>query len=148
MKLKEWVILFIFIGMGILAVNLIGYNTSIATSFPGVVVLLSIAFLAVCIWKVIPLKLPVIIYCSLLGLLLASPISPISGFITESAEQIDFKAPLTMVGALAGISIGASIHQLKKLGWRMIIIALAVMASTFIGSVIIAQIVLSITGAI
>ncbi|QQK77213.1 hypothetical protein HUG15_17590 [Salicibibacter cibarius] len=145
MKLKEWAFLFGFIAIGIITTNLIGYNTPITDSLMGVLILCSIAFIAVCVSKIIPLRLPMIIYCSILGLLIASPVSPIGDFVSDAAGNIDFKAPLTMVGALAGIAIGASVREFTKLSWRIVVVALVVMASTFIGSVIIAQIVLNIT---
>ena len=66
----------------------------------------------------------------------------------ESTSKIEFKAPLTIVGALAGISIGASFHQFKKQGWKMIVIALVVITSTYLGSLLISQLVLELTNAI
>ena len=64
--------------------------------------------------KIIPLKLPIVAYCSIVGLLAACPISPISSFVIESANKINFTAPLTMVGAFAGISIGNEIKAFAK----------------------------------
>jgi hypothetical protein len=148
MKFKEWVVLFVFIAIAIVASNYIGYGRSVLDSMNGVLVLCGIALIAVLVSKVIPLKLPIILYCSLLGLLLASPISPVSEFVTEAGSKIEFKAPLTIVGALAGISIGASFHQFRKQGWKMIVLALVVITSTYLGSLVISQIVLKLTDAI
>jgi uncharacterized membrane protein YadS len=74
--------------------------------------------------------------------------SPVSEFVTEAGSKIEFKAPLTIVGALAGISIGASFHQFRKQGWKMIVLALVVITSTYLGSLVISQIVLKLTNAI
>ncbi|SDI73440.1 hypothetical protein [Natribacillus halophilus] len=145
MKLKEWAFLLGIMAIGIITTNLIGFNTPISDSLMGVLILCSIAFIAVCVSKIIPLKLPFIIYCSVLGMLLALPISPIGDFVSEAAGNIEFRAPITMVGALAGIAIGASVREFTKLNWRIIVVALVVMSSTFIASVIIAQVVMNIT---
>ncbi|WP_404332158.1 hypothetical protein [Mesobacillus maritimus] len=148
MKFKEWVILLGLVAIAIITSNLIGYDISVFDSFNGVLILCGIALIAVLLSKVIPLKLPIILYCSLLGLLFAAPMSPVADVVTEATGKIEFKAPLTVVGALAGISIGASFHQFRKQGWKMIVIALVVMTSTYLGSVMISQFVLKLTNAI
>lgn len=148
MKYKEWIAILIFVAIAIMTSNFIGFRVPFAESLNGVLVLSAITLIAVFVSKIIPLKLPMIMFCSLLGLLFALPFSPVSEFITEATGKIQFKAPLTIVGALAGISIGASFHLFVKQGWRMLVIAIAVMTSTFVGSVIIAQLVLKLTNAI
>lgn len=148
MKFKEWVILLVFVAFAIITSNLIGYDISVFDSMNGVLILCGITLIAVLVAKVIPLKLPIIFYCSLIGLLFAAPMSPFSEVVTEAAGKIEFKAPLTIVGALAGISIGASFHEFKKQGWKMIIVALVVMTSTYLGSLLISQVVLKLTNAI
>ncbi|PMC35698.1 hypothetical protein CJ195_18090 [Bacillus sp. UMB0899] len=148
MKMKEWVAVLVFVAIAIITSNLIGYDVSVFDSLTGVLILCGIALIAVLLSKVIPLKVPVILLCSLLGLLFASPISPIGDLVTESTSVIEFKAPLTIVGALAGISIGASFHLFRKQGWKMIVIALVVITSTYVGSLVISQLVLKLTNAI
>ncbi|WP_077622472.1 hypothetical protein [Sediminibacillus massiliensis] len=148
MKLNEWIVILALVAIAIITSNLVGYGVSIFDSLNGVLILAGIAFVAVLVSKVIPLKLPIILYCSLLGLLFASPISPVGDVVAGATGQIEFKAPLTIVGVLAGISIGASLHQFKKQGWKMIVVALVVMTSTYVGSAVISQIVLKLTNAI
>ena len=87
----------------------------------------------------------VIAYCSLIGLLVASPLCPAREFVIEAAGKINFTAPLTMVGAYAGISISDQLKEFAKQGWKMLLIAALVMIGTFTCSAIIAQIVLSLT---
>ncbi|OLS34486.1 hypothetical protein [Bacillus sp. MRMR6] len=148
MRLKEWVFLLVFVAIAMISSNLIGYDVSVSDSLSGVLILCGIALIAVLLSKVIPLKLPIILFCSLLGLLFASPISPVGDVVMESTSKIEFKAPLTIVGALAGISIGASFHEFRKQGWKMIVIALVVITSTYAGSLMISQLVLKLTNAI
>ena len=81
-------------------------------------------------------------------LLAASPLSFCREFVITSVNQINFTAPLTMVGAFAGISISDQLKEFAAQGWKMIIIGLLVMTGTFLGSAVVAQIMLSITGAI
>ena len=111
-------------------------------------VLLVISAAAAFLSWLIPLKLPTVAYCSILGLLCACPISPVSEFVIQSVGQINFTAPLTMVGAFAGMSISNQIKQFVKQGWKMIVISVLVMTGTFFGSLVIAQVMLQLTGTI
>ena len=53
-----------------------------------------------------------------------------------------------MVGAFAGISISDQLKEFASQGWKMIIVGLLVMTGTFLGSAVVAQVMLSLTGAI
>lgn len=132
MRYVEWFVLFVIAGLGIGLANLVGFEVEFFESLPGIAVLLTISMLAVVCTKVIPLKLPVVAYCSLIGLLLACPLSPIREFVIAAAGKINFTAPLTMVGAFAGISIGDQIKTFARQGWKMIIIGVFVMTGTFL----------------
>ena len=148
MRYIEWAVMFIVAGLGIALANFVGFQVSFVDSLPGIAILLLISLASVGISKIVPLKLPVIAYCSLLGLFLACPLSPIRDFVIESAGKINFTAPLTMGGAYAGISISDQLKEFAKQGWKMLIIAALVMIGTFTFSAIIAQVGLSLTGVI
>lgn len=148
MRYKEWIFLLLIACLGIITANFVGFKVSFIESLPGALVLLVISLISVVLSKVLPFKLPIVAYCSIVGLLLASPISPISEFIINSANKINFTASLTLVGAFAGISIGGDIKSFTKQGWKMIIIAVFVMTGTFLGSAVVSQIILKITNAI
>ncbi len=148
MRYLEWILLLIISGLGIGLANFVGFQVGFMDSLPGILVLLAISIAAVVCTKLIPLRLPIVAYCSIIGLLAASPISPVREFVIESANKINFTAPLTLVGAYAGISISDQIRSFLKQGWKMIIVGVLVMTGTFLGSAIISQVVLSLTGAI
>lgn len=148
MRYVEWIVLFLISGLGIALANFVGFEVGFLESLPGVAVLLIIAFLGLVVSKVVPLKLPIVAYVSIIGLLAACPVSPVREFVIESAGKINFTAPLTMVGAYAGMSISDQIRTFVKQGWKMILIGIFVMTGTFLGSAIIAQVVLSLTNVI
>ena len=52
----------------------------------------------------------------------------------------------TPVVAYAGVSIGNSWVDFAKLGWKTIIVGMVVLISTYIGSAVVAEIVLRIQG--
>lgn len=145
MRYIEWAVMFIVAGLGIALANFVGFQVNFMDSLPGIAILLLISFASVVISNIVPFKLPVIAYCSLIGLFIASPLSPIRQFVIDAAGQINFTAPLTMVGAYAGISISDQLKEFAKQGWKMLLIAALVMVGTFTCSAIIAQVVLSLT---
>ena len=148
MRYVEWIVLFILAGLGIALANFVGFQVGFLESLPGILVLLAISLLAVVCTKVIPLKLPIVAYCSIIGLLAACPISPIQEFVIDAAGKINFTAPITLVGAFAGMSISDQIKTFVNQGWKMIIIGIFVMTGTFVGSALISQLLLKLTGTI
>ncbi len=148
MKYIEWGFLFLLSGLGIALANFTGFHVNFIDSLPGILVLLLISMAGVAVSKIVPLKLPIVAYVSIIGLLAASPISPCREFVIQSAGKINFTAPLTMVGAYAGISISDQVKTFAKQGWKMILIGVFVMTGTFVFSAVISQITLSLTGAI
>lgn len=148
MRYIEWLVLFIIGACGTGLANLIGYNVGFMDSLPGLCVLVGISMIAVFLTKVLPLKLPIVAYCSLIGLLLASPISPVKGFVISAVNNINFTAPFTMVGAYAGLAISDQLKTFVKQGWKILIVGIFVMTGTFLGSCLWDQLILTLTGAI
>ncbi len=148
MRYREWIFLLILAGCGIGLANFVGFKVGFVDSLPGLAILLSVSLVAAFLSKVLPLRLPIVAYCSILGLLIACPLSPINNFVISSVNKIQFTTPLTIVGAFAGISMSNQIKNFAKQGWKMVIISILVMTGTFLGSAFISQIVLSLTGAI
>lgn len=148
MRYIEWLFLFIIGACGTGLANLLGYGVSFQDSLPGLVVLIAISMIAVVLTKVIPLKLPIVAYCSIIGLLSASPISPVRDFVIQAAGNINFTAPFTMVGAFAGLAISDQLKTFVSQGWKILIVGIFVMTGTFVGSCLWAQMLLTLTHAI
>jgi len=147
MSMRDWTISLLLTSViTTLVANLIGNNVSIAESIPGVLILATIAFVGISLGKLIPLKIPAIIYVVLTGLIVASPISPISQPVIEYTAKISFMAPITIVGTLAGI--GLNFKSFISQSWKMVIIALLVFTGTFLTQAIFAQIFLNLTDAL
>lgn len=93
-------------------------------------------------------KLPSMMYVSLLGLLLACPVSPVKDIVVGTTSSVAFLAPATALGAFAGISLGKDLKDFAKMGWKLVLITLFVITGTFIFSALVADVVLKMTGAI
>mgnify|MGYP000856600910 FL=1 len=148
MKINEWILVILLSGLIILAVNLVGFQTSIIDSIPGVLILSAIALGGKLISMILPFKLPMITYVSLLAILVASPISPISQLVLTHVGKIGFTAPSAVSVAYIGISLGTRWKPFIRQGPKYILVAILVFAGTFVGSALVAQIVLKLTGVI
>ena len=148
MRYIEWLFLLVIGACGTGLANFIGYDVGFMESLPGLAVLVIISMLAVVCTKVIPLKLPIVAYCAIIGLLAACPLSPVRTFVIDAAAKINFTAPFTMVGAYAGLAIGDQLKTFVKQGPKILLVGLLVMTGTFLGSCIWESLFLKLTGAI
>ena len=144
MRYIEWLVLFVLAACGTGLANLIGYGVGITDSIPGLAVLIVIFMAAVVLTKL----LPIVAYCSIIGLLSASPISPVRDFVIQAASNINFTAPFTMVGAFAGLAISDQLKTFISQGWKILIVGIFVMTGTFLGSCLWDQMLLSLAGVI
>ena len=142
--------LLLMVSVVIILTNVIGYKMPVGDSIIGVLLLSAIALVGLTISNFMSrfVKLPSMMYVSLLGLLLACPVSPVKDIIVETTTPVAFLAPATALGAFAGISLGKDLKEFAKMGWKLVLITLFVITGTFIFSALVADIVLKITGAI
>ena len=112
--------------------NSIGEET-LTGSIPGMITLAVISLIGYFLSYVIPLKkVTSVLWISIIAILVASPISPISDFVIESVDKISINAIITPILAYAGIIIGKDWGAFKKVGIRGIIVSIFVIAGTFL----------------
>ena len=142
--------LLLMVSVIIILTNIIGYKMPVKDSIIGVLLLSGISLIGLTISKFMSrfVKLPSMMYVSLLGLLLACPVSPVKDIVVETTTPVAFLAPATALGAFAGISLGKDLKDFAKMGWKLVLITLFVITGTFIFSALVADIVLKMTGAI
>lgn len=142
--------LLLMVSVIIILTNIIGYKMPVKDSIIGVLLLSAISLIGLTISKFMSrfVKLPSMMYVSLLGLLLACPVSPVKDIVVETTTPVAFLAPATALGAFAGISLGKDLKDFIKMGWKLVLITLFVITGTFIFSALVADIVLKMTGAI
>lgn len=148
MRYVEWLFLLVIGAAGTGFANFIGHDVGFFASLPGLTVLVIISMLGVVCTKIIPLRLPIVAYCAIIGLLFACPWSPIRTFVIDSAAKINFTAPFTMVGAYAGLAIGDQLKTFIKQGPKILVVGLLVMTGTFLGSCLWDSLILKLSGAI
>ena len=109
---------------------------------PGVLILITIAFVGILLSKIIPIKIPSVAYIVTLSTIVTIPGMPMAELISNYTAKVNFLALCTPILAYAGIYTGKNMDTLKKTGWKIFILALFVMLGTYLGSAIIAQIIL------
>jgi len=148
MKVKDTLFIMVLVGILSLVANLVGYKNGIMESIPGMVILIGISIAGVLLRQVIPVKIPSVAYIVLIGCIITYPGFPGSEVISGYIKKVSFLALTTPILAYAGIAIGKDLDSLKKTGWKIIIVASFVFIGTYIGSAVIAQIILKSMGII
>ena len=139
----------IVVAVMILIGQRIGFGLSAAAAIPGMILVVIVAMLALIIKDLLPnLKFPAFAWATMIGLILSMPFMPTADIFLEYTNKVSFLGTTTPILAFAGISVGNKIPQLKKLSWKILLIAIIVFSSTYFGSAIISQIVLKIQGII
>ena len=112
-------------------------------AIPGLLVLLGIIAGGVFIYHIIPWKgLPAVAYIVTLGCIVTIPGFPGAEQLTAWVSKINFVGLCTPILAYAGLAVGKDIGILKKQGWRIGLVGLFVFVGTFVGSAVIAELVL------
>ena len=61
-------------------------------------------------------------------------------------SKVELLSIVTVFLAYVGIGMGKSWNEFKALGWRAVIVTILVIASTYLGSAVVAHIILVLTG--
>ncbi|WP_080875241.1 hypothetical protein [Oceanobacillus timonensis] len=148
-QLFHTILALILSGIIVLIGNWIGYEVVPADASMGMLILILITAVGFALKMILPWKsVPGILYVAGISIIVSLPITPGSTQIIEWASAIDIQAFTTPLLAYAAIGIGNSLADFTKLGWKSIVIGSIVFLGTFIGSAIIAEIVLRLQGVI
>ncbi|MBR2829535.1 MAG: hypothetical protein IKE68_03195 [Solobacterium sp.] len=122
-------------------------------ALPGMLLLFFITIVGLLIWDLIGKmtggkNLPAIAYISLIAIIMTIPGVPGAEFVAASINKIGLLPLCTPILAYAGISIGKDLDTFKKQGVAIVLVSLFAFFGTYVGSAIIAQIILKATGVI
>ena len=152
MKTKDMVLAIAIFSVMSLFSNAITTKASsvgaVLSSIPGLCILAIIALLGMLAGKYIPGGIPAAAWVVTLGCILTIPGVPGAEFINAKVKLVNFVALCTPILAYSGIAIGKDLDAFKKTGWRIVVLACAVFVGTYVGSAIIAEIILKALGQI
>ena len=145
----DWVLMLLIFAVLTLIINAFSYGNSIIESIPGMLILIAITLVGLLMSKIIPLKVPAIFYISIIALVISLPVfGSVAEYIYVSTSKISTLALCTVILAYSGVAIGKSWAEFRKMGWKGIVVTLCVILGTFLGSAVVAQIVLKMQGII
>lgn len=147
-SVQEWVLLLTIFGFTALIGNWIGYDVLPLSAVPGMLVLILISLAGLVIQKLLPFNIPSVAYIGIIGILVSIPGIPGSQWVVETTTHVNLLALATPILAYAGIAIGRNWADFAQLGWRSIVVAVCVFLGTFLGSALIAEVILRVQGII
>ena len=142
----NWILLLTIFSIITVVGNYVGYKHPIYDSLVGMGILSLITLVGVWLERKLPLNISSIIYISIIGIILAFPGVPNSETVLHYVSKVELLSIVTVFLAYVGIGIGKSWDEFKALGWKAIIVTILVIASTYLGSALVAHIVLVLTG--
>ncbi|MFC0470369.1 hypothetical protein ACFFHM_07495 [Halalkalibacter kiskunsagensis] len=147
-NIQEWTLLLVIFGVVATLGNWIGYDVMPLQAIPGMIVLVLICLVGLIIHKLLPFQIPSVAYIAIIGIVVSMPWMPGSASIVTWTNEVNLLALTTPILAYAGIAIGRTWSDFVTLGWRTFVVAAFVLFGTFIGSALIAELVLRIQGII
>jgi len=147
-NMNNYVKMIIISAMLVLIGQWVGKGINPIEALPGIIIISIVVVLGLFLKHIIPFNFPAFAWVTLLALVFSLPSTPGSDIFMAYTNKVDFLATTTPILAFAGVSVGNKIDLLKKLSWKLVIIAMIVFTSTFFGSALVSQLVLSMQGKI
>ena len=142
-----WISLVTFMAM---VGQFISQGTSFISSFPMAAFISLVSLMAVLIKDFAPKswEFPAFAWAMFLGLIVTLGDTPLSRWILQESNNLGFIVTTTPLLAFAGMSMVDQLVDLKKLSWRIVIIAIVVFVSIFFICASIAHFVMKLQGVI
>lgn len=116
-------------------------------ALPGMACLYAMTIIGLIITKYMPFYLPSVAWISLVAIIATIPGLPGATFVIEAVGKLNFLAMATPALAYAGLALTQQEFTIaRKSGWKIVVVAICVMFGTYIGSVVIADLTLRVTG--
>ena len=142
----NWILLLAIFSVITVIGNYLGYKHPISDSLIGMGILSIITLVGVWMERELPFNISSIIYISVIGIIIAFPGMPTADIVAYYVSKVELLSIVTVFLAYVGIGMGKSWNEFKVLGIRAILITVLVIASTYLGSAVVAHIILVLTG--
>lgn len=145
-NLLESVVVLVIVSVMTLIGNQAGFDNGIIEALPGMGILLLLCIAGIATNMFVFRKIPSVLFVITYGVIVTLPGFPFSGAVNAYVAKVHFLALTTPILAYAGVAIGKDLDAFKKSGWRIVVVSLFVMTSTYIASAAISQGVLKFMG--
>ncbi len=127
--------------------NVVAYTPDLMKSSIGCFLLALIATIGCLVAKLPGLnKLPVVFWVSMVAVVISLPGFPGGATVLSYTKEVNFLAITTPLLAYAGLSLGKDLEAFKRLSWRIVPVALAVAAGSFLCATALAEVMLHLEG--
>ncbi|MBM6704722.1 hypothetical protein H6A60_09530 [Sutterella massiliensis] len=146
---KMYDVLFILLVTGFLVwiANMEAGSTAFSKSAIGIILMVVITAIGVLISMLPGFKrLPMVFWVSTCAVVASLPAFPLSAEILSYTKEVGFLPITTPILAYAGLSLGKDMEGFKHLSWRIVPVALAVAAGSFLCATALAEVMLHLEG--
>jgi len=127
--------------------NWVGTGVTPVQALPGMAILYAASLGGLIMARYMPFYLPSVAWVSLIAIVITIPGVPISEFVLAKVGELNFLALATPALAYGGLALTRNEFEIaRRSGWKIVIVAICVMIGTYLGSVVIADLTLRITG--
>ncbi|MCH3950250.1 MAG: DUF340 domain-containing protein [Acidaminococcus sp.] len=147
-NLAETFVILLLMGALSMISNTMSSHVGILEAIPGMLILIAICMAGIALGKYMPGHIPGVAYVVTLGCILTCPGFPGADIINFYMKKVGFVALCTVILAYAGVSIGKDMDAFRHTGWRIMILSCVIFMGTYLGSAIIAQVILKAIGQI
>lgn len=142
-NLPHWVSLVILSVAGLVTASIVhkGFSFDMVITY---VVLAGMVALGLWTDRATKGRVPALIVIITLGCLATVPGVPTARWLLSTSASVDFLSVITLMLAIAGLSIGKDLPMLKEIGWKILPVGFVVIGATFLASTVIAQFVLGL----
>lgn len=127
--------------------NVVGYEPDLMKSSIGCFILAALSAFGIFLSLLPGLRrLPMVFWVSAVAVTVSLPGFPGGAELLAYTKEVNFLAITTPLLAYAGLSIGKDIEAFKQLSWRIVPVALAVAAGSFICATVLAEVMLHLEG--
>lgn len=129
-----------------LVANWVGTGVTPVQALPGMAVLYAASIGGLILARYMPFYLPSVAWVSLIAILITIPGIPGSEFVLAKVGELNFLALATPALAYGGLALTRNEFEIaRRSGWKIVIIAVCVMIGTYLGSAIVADLILRVT---
>ncbi len=112
-------------------------------ALPGMVMLYVMTLAGLAITRLMPFYLPAVAWVSLISIIVTLPFFPGSAWLVEQLSAVNFLAIVTPVLGYAGLALSQrEFAMFRRTGWKLVIVSLLVFTGTYLGSAVVAQLLL------
>ena len=123
--------------------NWVGQGVDPLAGLPAMLILFACCVIGMLLKRFIPFNVPAIAWISIVAILISLPQFPFNAYVLEETAKMGVLQLLTPVLAYAGFAISQmEVDLFKKSGFKIAVVAILTFTGTFIGSAMVAQIML------